>query len=595
MAQRAPKKSQSKAKLPSFIAWARKSRLAYFLALWLAAVLVLESFFFSEVLKSFNYLEIFPRELVFPFVMHLATAAFLAALIYFLKTPRSLVGKLVSVTLLALLMANFHGRLLAVAGIFRALIPILPSEGNDLPIISLLFFALLVFIVRRLGKWFERSQQRHEQLSTTNMLSAVFIALSFVFLGQAIKLATIVPAMVRQSSVQATPLEKPANAAAAQEKPDIYYLVFDRYASNQVLQEQLGYDNKRFTDFLRGNDFVVNEKAYSNYPFTTMSISSTMSGSYTNNVVAPFKDARVQSKTLYHNLIRQSPVIKALMADGYSYYHIGSDYGATNKAPLATRDYTPISALEMFGKEQKRLRGIEASQYQQSIFRSFTQMQDVSWWPVRYLEVGKAGGIVDQFNLLEGHAKSPEQGGRFIFVHIILPHEPFVFNSDGSLSIYPDANNIGKEIKQKYLDQLQFLNMRLEEILVEIQKQSQGKAIVILNADEGPYPDVMNSSLHKSLEETEETMAQWSEDWLKMKFGILQAVHIPRASEQDLRHLSSVNVFRIVLNSYLGYNLAYLPECHFVLNRSVNLEFDYSYTQKLGSTSEQCANFDTSP
>ena len=77
-------------------------------------------------------------------------------------------------------------------------------------------------------------------------------------------------------------------------------------------------------------------------------------------------------------------------------------------------------------------------------------------------------------------------------------------------------------------------------------------------------------------------MNTWSEKWLKMKFGILQATYIPKASQQDVQNLSSVNMFRIILNSYLGYNLEYLPNCNFGFNRGDKYEYDYSdITKKL--------------
>jgi hypothetical protein len=74
----------------------------------------------------------------------------------------------------------------------------------------------------------------------------------------------------------------------------------------------------------------------------------------------------------------------------------------------------------------------------------------------------------------------------------------------------------------------------------------------------------------------DEDMRQWSAEWFNMKFGILQAVHIPKATKSDLANLSSVNLFRIILNRYAGYDLDYLPECTFGLTHGGQHMFNYA-------------------
>jgi hypothetical protein len=208
----------------------------------------------------------------------------------------------------------------------------------------------------------------------------------------------------------------------------------------------------------------------------------------------------------------------------------------------------------------------------------------VEWWPVKYVANDHVRSVRRQLNILNELATKEKPGGRFIFAHILVPHDPFAFNADGSLSTVPGVDSIGLPIKQKYTNQVEFINSQMKELIAKVQKQTDGKAVMILNADEGPYPQFLNDTF-KTPQATDpaavgsaavgEDMREWPENYLKMKYGILQAVHIPKATNEDLEQLSSVNVFRIVLNRYLGYNLEYLPECHFGLNSGSQNEFNY--------------------
>ena len=58
----------------------------------------------------------------------------------------------------------------------------------------------------------------------------------------------------------------------AGELPDIYYFIFDRYASQAVLSEEYGMDNQDFIEFLRAHGFFVASGSHSNYLKTATSL-----------------------------------------------------------------------------------------------------------------------------------------------------------------------------------------------------------------------------------------------------------------------------------------------------------------------------------
>ncbi len=582
----------------------KKPSLVQLALLWLVSYLVLMSFFLGAITRNFNYAEIFPHELIFPSLMHGLTALLISLLLYWTAWLRTLESKLCSAVVLVLLLVGYDSGLRAVEGPIRALMP--GVTGSDsLPLISLIYLLLLIGLAVWAGVIFQRLIPRFPRLKPQDIRLGIIVLAAYVFILPAFSVARILPAMIHQTATQAPPIPSVASQVLASDKPDIYYIVLDRYTNADVLKKQFNYDNRSFTEFLRGNNFTVNDHAYANYPYTAMSVASTLSANYTKDQVAPFKDNAVQSRTLYHNLVWQSSVIKSLQKSGYRYYTVGSEYGASYKAPLAERDYLFPHQLELFGATIK-LRGIEANEFTGSPYYRFAQLYGTGWWPAKAYDRDHVTSVRDQLNTLRDITTKDKPGGRFIFAHILVPHDPFVFNADGSISKDPGTDSAGQPVKQKYVEQTKFINAQMQQLLANINKQSGGQAVVVLNSDEGPYPQFLNDTFLKpqvsdnnaaDAINKNEDMRQWSDDWLKMKFGILQAVHIPRATDEDLAHLSSVNAFRIVLNRYAGTKLDYLPQCHFGLSNGGQNTYNYAdLTQKFETNPDPaCADLQSLP
>lgn len=576
-------------KLETLVKKLSKNKGIKFFILWLVPYMVLLAYFFTSLLNFYNYLEIFPKELILPLLMNALTALIIALAAYYIKRPRYFSSKLIAVFILGLLMAAYNDRLNSITDFYRAIIPTLTATNTDMPLISLSFIITIFAGALFVGYLIEKYQIRHKLSWSHNIVYLILIVVGVVFGGQALRLAGMMPDLITQSKVQAPALQK-TGSSIEKSKPDVYYIILDRYTNNKVLSEQYAFDNSPFTNNLKNNGFTVNEAAYSNYPVTTPSISSTLNAQYTKSVVEKYVKNPIQSRTLYHNLIQQSSVIKAFKADGYSYHHIGSVYGASYEAPLADKDYVHSSVINITDKFTRTLRGIEIAQFNQSPYYQFFKV-NLSWWPFKDTELDNVNYVKAQLDSLNQIADT-KAGGRLVFAHILVPHDPFSFNPDGSSSPYFLTDTMGKPIKTKYLDQLNFINTQVSKIIEKIKKNSNNQAVIILNADEGAYPQDMNNTNLTPIDTTgvleKQDMTKWPNDWLQMKFGILQAAYIPKASSQDLAKLNSVNVFRIVLNNYLGYKLDYLPNCTYAFNDGDQYMYRYiSISQKLLGQEDQ--------
>lgn len=549
--------------------------------LWLSAYLVLLSFYFTAILENYNYLEIFPSEMVFPLLMHAVTALLIAAAVCWLRPLKLYFAKLISAIAFALLLVDYDSKLLSVTGLIRAFVPGM-SSSDPLAYASIVYLALLVTVVLVIGLLSQRTVENLAKVQAKDVQLGMVILVGFLFLTPFMSLLDILPSMIRQGRAMPPEISVPTGGKITN-KPDIYYIVLDRYTNASVLRDQFDYDNTPFTGYLRDKGFRVNDDAYSNYPYTAISMSSTLNAGYIDKLVAPYKKSEAQSRTLFHNSIWQSPVVKALKRAGYSYHVLGSEYGVSYKAPLADREHIRMDSLTIFNTT-KKLRGSEGLEFQKGPYYRFAQIPQLSWWPVSSITVDNLDVTRQQLTSLEMITSDGSSGGRFIFAHILVPHDPFAFNADGSLSSNPSSDSVGKPIKQKYVGQVEFINDQMEKAVDGIMKQSKGEAVIMINADEGVYPWVMNGDFKQASPETlvlgegpdGKDMRQWSEEWLRMKFGILQAAYIPNASDDDMSHVSSVNLFRIVLNKYLGYDLPYLPDCQYGVTNGTQDLFNFA-------------------
>ena len=82
-------------------------------------------------------------------------------------------------------------------------------------------------------------------------------------------------------------IEKPStsptpSASSSQPKRNIFYLIFDRYGSSEVISKFYDYDNSEFIKFLKEYGFYIPPNAVANYHKTSWSLSSSLNMEYIN-------------------------------------------------------------------------------------------------------------------------------------------------------------------------------------------------------------------------------------------------------------------------------------------------------------------------
>jgi hypothetical protein len=144
------------------------------------------------------------------------------------------------------------------------------------------------------------------------------------------------------------------------------------------------------------------------------------------------------------------------------------------------------------------------------------------------------------------------RGPKFVFAHIGIPHEPYVFDQNGNFV----ARGSGVPNITRFQNQVTFTNQKLEELIDRLLAATGRRAIIILQTDEGPSG---TNGVRHLLEEGRLDPA--SRARLPDKFRILNAYYLPGVSADDLYpSITPVNTFRLVFDLYFDAGLGLLPD-----------------------------------
>jgi hypothetical protein len=566
---------------------------------WLKLYIPIAMLALTPVLSKYllNSYQLSIQEIWFPLVMNLTTAAILTAGFYRLWSKNRLAAYIGAILATAILTNGYDFRFLIIEPVLQAIIP-LPKLTDQ--IYSLILIALILIT----SYWSGRGVAHFTTIkkwNPHNIITAISIAIGSTFVLQAIPAARNIATAWPQFFYQ-PPKITAAKPPSETPRPDIYYIVLDRYASPEVLSKQFNYNNADFLKFLSDKQFYIREDSHQNYPYTAQSVASTMNLDYNHDMIQKFGNSSLQTIIPYNQTIRNSALAKYLKSIGYKYTLIGNWYETSNLSPYADQTFLDQGQLTLlnktfvidnFGKNE-----LLESPYWRLIQPGLTLSK------YKLFGYNNAGGdqmTLNQIKALKTISKQPA-GNKFVFAHMLIPHDPYFFNADGSLNPYRDGDNNGQPIKQKYINQVKFINEQIKDVINQINSNSRGQAVIILQADEGPYPiDLNRENFNQDLilgELANGSMLKWSDQDLQMKFGNLAAYYIPGASESDLQAGgTTVNAFRLVLNTLFNTKLPYLPDCYYAYPNGRAKPFLYKKINAriAGQDNPKCTDDGTGP
>lgn len=330
----------------------------------------------------------------------------------------------------------------------------------------------------------------------------------------------------------------------SRDRPNIYYLVFDRYAGAGTLRDLHGFDNSPFLGELTRRGFAVQEDALGNYPSTAFSLASSLNMTHLH----PLDDRTGADESLVpvQRAVQLNSVARTLQHVGYRYLHIGSWWDGTRVSAIADVSYP------MF----------PWSEFQQAFYESTAISPVIAAGGLGAADLPQLHHDIAlrQFDTIDRVAD--ERGPKFVFAHVLLPHPPYVFDRTGG-RVYdqPDSYE-GK--KAAYIDQLVYTNARILEMLDTIERDDPG-AVIVVQSDEGPHPGYWSRGV----------------DWttaadrdLLTKFRILNAYRLPGIDPAAIPEgITPANTFRFLLREYFGASLQMIEDASYVSAKTAPYEF----------------------
>lgn len=340
--------------------------------------------------------------------------------------------------------------------------------------------------------------------------------------------------------------------------PDIYYIILDGYAREDVLKEIYGYDNSQFLEQLKQRGFYIADKSCANYAQTCLSNVASLNFSYLDSLDELSGLVKTESgdRLPLQAAIDNNRAVQFLKQFGYVFVALssGRECAEVENAdifiapPLLPKEfyrmiinYTPFAVL------LDKLRA--KSDYDIQRERHEYVFEHIASLPKRDFPV-------------------------FLFSHILAPHPPFVFDEDGQSVEWPKRKSIAfcdgsmivqtaeqrEEYMSYYVGQLRYLNKRVIEIIDGIIANSTKPPIIILQADHGP-----GSMLDwESLENTN----------LRERMSILNAYFLPDGGEKHLYgSITPVNTFRVIFNAYFGASFELLDDKSYFSRWSLPYQF----------------------
>ncbi|MHB8136285.1 MAG: sulfatase-like hydrolase/transferase [Anaerolineaceae bacterium] len=330
---------------------------------------------------------------------------------------------------------------------------------------------------------------------------------------------------------------------------DIYYIVLDAYARQDVLENIIGYDNSKLLTSLKNRGFYVPECALSNYDITEATIGSVLNIDYLQSLGVSESDIGEDSAN-NAKLIWNNKVWEYFKQKGY--------YFVTTKGYSSFNDITNSDLYLNYSLDQGKNDDISQQRFinlylNTTIFRVATEIMINNPEKVTHLpywltysfnentELNYLSSWYNQNNFVFSSLKKiPELQGNFlVYAHINSPHPPYVFRSDGSLN-YPAETT---DEKISYANTLTYLNKKILEVVDQLIKKSDQQPIIIIQADHGIHSLTSGIDKHK----------------------ILSAYYLPgELITPPYETITPVNNFRLVINNYFDPNVEILPDMIYV-------------------------------
>ena len=429
-------------------------------------------------------------------------------------------------------------------------------------VLTAIFFGVAVWRLRISQRSFNDLTLLFNSFGFALLLLAVFPAISESLDGPKTRMGDSISQPV-PGAIENQWKKAQQNNWADIKRPDVYYIILDAYARQDILDSRFGYDNAPFLSWLKSQGFLIGDRSHANYASTHLSLTATLNGEYLNTLLpetllseAPVEPrARNQFlvRVLADQYIKQSRVHELLGAAGYRFLSNDSGFTVTRKNPNSLGEALTgeITEFERTLLQTTVIYPLVASSsdavpfamtMHESLLRTFGELASIK----------------------------PHSSPTFVFYHVLSPHFPFSFKEDGSQALRHPVYDASAWVEdrnklegyrdyylQNYPKNVAGLNLHLKKVLESILENTKRNAVVIIQSDHGSSLGLVpNSSGDTDIPE---------------RFGILNAIYLPNdiPSIGMTADMSSVNTFPLIFNNIFRLDLPILRDKAFLVDQDL--------------------------
>jgi hypothetical protein len=428
---------------------------------------------------------------------------------------------------------------------------------------GLLFGTFQVLSEPLLGEWFQ--SQLIAAASWTLLCGGLCWLISrgaspLAFVTRALGIATII--LLGTQSVQAMQrlLSERAHDETAHEAvtgrrnektPDVFVFLLDKYSSGAWLSHTYGVNQRPFEDSLRALGFVVPTAARSNYAHTYLSLASFLNG----HLLETGDGQPALSWSGMRERVDHARTWEVFRRNGYRVIHFPTTFPATRTIAGADVELRRAPHLATRFAETWLLNSPLASWIASSCWGHTCANGGATPYPIETLD--------DIEWKLATVRSLPDSAGPLIaFVHLLSPHEPYLFESNcsGGVPWWPltDQGSDFDRIGVAYGIQVTCLDRMLLRTVRALLERPGVRPVIVLQADHGHGRITVDPMRGFTLSDKE-----LSPDRLGERFGVFAAYLFPGADTAVYNDISAVNVMPLVLRSIFGTVASRQPDRSF--------------------------------
>jgi len=323
------------------------------------------------------------------------------------------------------------------------------------------------------------------------------------------------------------------------QNPDIFFIIFDEYASSLSLEKHFHYNNNKLDSTLKTNNFFISSHSGSNYNSTPFSIGSTLNLDYFNRPLYLQKTitkVRMQAAQSINN----SELPMYLHKNGYQILNFG--LFDLKDSPSKFSGFSTNSFILPF--------------YGETLWGRIKR--DILWNSIKIFgskNIHRDDEKVFQenmknFDLSVSELNTQSNTPKFVLCHLLMPHSPYVIDSTGKrINFNYQKATIDSSINA-YINQLAYTNKLIAIVSEAANKKFTRPRIVIIEGDHG-FRDLKISD---SLGHENHFMNLNSYYFSDRNYDLLYD------------SISPVNSFRVILNKYFRTDLPLLKDSSILLD-----------------------------